>query len=442
MLRLPEMLELPPKLYPIIERFNEFRYFLASGGRGSGKSNSIARFILYLAEQKFLRIVCGRETQNSIAESVYTLFCELIRKHDLNFDIQASKIIHRVTKTVINFRGFREQGAFNVQGMESIDVVWLDEAQAISKATLDVLIPTIRKENAKLFFSMNRFMRSDPVYDFLVGRKECLHIEINYNDNPFCPNVLKVEAEECKAKSEADYRHIWLGEPLDKAIDYLFNSAKLYKAATVTPYGDLFKNQKVLSIDFSAAGSDKNVASLLERRSNIHWELTEQREWNEPDTDITIGKSIALYSIWQPDLFIVDRGGMGHPLFVTISKTVKDVIGFDGSGASRQVNAANQRCDAYFCLNEFIENEWLILKNEKTRKQMETIKKKYHRNGDIYIQSKEEMRSERPPVPSPDNADSVAQAIYAIKYLLGKINTGGTNTMSDIIRRNERRQKR
>jgi phage terminase large subunit len=330
----------------------------------------------------------------------------------------------------------------NIKGLEGVDVLWVDEAQTITKETLDIIIPTMREQNCVVIFTMNRFLRGDPVYEFCVGRKDCLHIKINYDENEYCPQTSRMEAEECKAKSEADYRHIWLGEPLDKAVDYLFNSAKLYKAAEILPYGELFKHQKVLSLDFSAAGSDKNVASLLERRSNIHWELTEQREWNEPDTDITIGKSIALYSLWQPDLMIVDRGGLGYPLYCTISKTIKGLLGFDGAGASRQANAANQRADGYFCLNEFVDNEWLILKNVKTRKQLETIKKKYHRNGDIYIQSKEEMRSEKPPVPSPDNADSVMMAIYAIKYYLGKMNNHGSEHDTTPTRKNERKQKR
>jgi phage terminase large subunit len=149
-----------------VTEFDKYRYFILEGGRGGGKSQAVGRLFLYLADCYNLRMVCGREVQNSIKESVYTLMAELARVYNLNFDILASEIRHRELARVYNlnfdilaseirhrssgstmsFRGFREQGAFNIQGMEGVDVLWIDEAQAITKKTLDVLIPTIRKE--------------------------------------------------------------------------------------------------------------------------------------------------------------------------------------------------------------------------------------------------------------------------------------------------------
>ena len=213
-MELPEILQIPEKLLPILTKFNDYRYFLIEGGRGGGKSQGVGRLVLYLSEQKPLRIVCGREIQNSISESVYSLLTDLIFKHRLYFDVLASKITHKKTGTTINFRGFREQGVFNIQGMEGVDLLWIDESQAITKQTLDVLIPTIRKNKAKIFFTMNRYLENDPVYMAFLGRKDCLHIHINYNDNSYCTQALRTEAEECRLKSLKDYNHIWLGEPL------------------------------------------------------------------------------------------------------------------------------------------------------------------------------------------------------------------------------------
>jgi len=167
--------------------------------------------------------VCGRETQNSINESVYSLLVDLIRKYNLAFEVFSTKITHKVSGTTVAFRGFREQGAFNIQGMEGIDIVWIDEAQAITKQTLDVLIPTIRKDKAKIFFTMNPHVIDDPVVNFCLGRKDCLHIKINYDENKYCTQALINEAEECKKKSIEDYNHIWLGQPLDKSEDAVFS---------------------------------------------------------------------------------------------------------------------------------------------------------------------------------------------------------------------------
>ena len=215
MIEIPKILNMPEKLLPFILKNNDYTYFLGEGGRGGGKSQGVARIFLYMAEQRKVRMVCGRETQNYISESVYSLLCDIIKTENLAFDILSTKITHKETGSTINFRGFRQQGAFNIQGMEGVDVLWIDEAQAITKQTLDVLIPTIlRNPNAKLFFTMNRHIEHDPVYEFLVGRPDCLHIHINYTDNPFCIEALKNEAAACKAKSEKDYLHIWMGEPL------------------------------------------------------------------------------------------------------------------------------------------------------------------------------------------------------------------------------------
>ena len=123
MIQLPKILSVPEKLMALILKINEYRYFLAEGGRGGGKSQAVGRLFLYLAEQKHLRMVCGRETQNSINESVYSLLVDLIRTHNLAFDVFSTKIVHKVTKSTINFRGFREQGVFNIQGMEGVDVL-------------------------------------------------------------------------------------------------------------------------------------------------------------------------------------------------------------------------------------------------------------------------------------------------------------------------------
>ena len=230
-LDLPEILNIPPKLYPLITELNNYRYFLIEGGRDGGKTQAIARLLCYLAEQKNLRIVCGREIQNTIEESVYTVFSDLIMNNSLNFEVFKTSIDHRETHSTIKFRGFREQGSINIKGLEGVSMLWVDEAQAITKQTLDIIIPTIRKEHAKIIFTMNRHVEDDPVYAFLINRSDCLHININYLENPFCTEAMKKEAELCKQRNLDDYNHIWLGWPLTKGEDYLFSMDMLRKSA-------------------------------------------------------------------------------------------------------------------------------------------------------------------------------------------------------------------
>lgn len=437
-LGLPDILNIPPKLYPLIKQLNDFRYFLLEGGRGSAKSQSVARLILYLAEQMPLRIVCGRETQKSIDESVYTILCDLIRQYDLFFEIFTTKIVHKGTGATIRFKGFREQGSVNIKGLEGVDILWVDEAQSITKQTLDIILPTIRKENSKIFFTMNRFLRNDAVYEQVAPREDCLHININFDDNPFLPDVLKEEARQCLERSQKDYEHIWLGHPLDVAEDYLFNFAKLDRMKTLEPFGDLFFRQAVMAVDFSGNGGDLCVAKLFERRSNVHWENTKEEAWNNPDTDLSVGKTISLYGDWKPDVLIVDADGLGYPMFVTISKTIPDTAGFHGAGASRQKNAGNQRADGYLVLKEFTDREWMICRSEYTINDLETIKRRFKADGRVYIQSKEDIRKDIQR--SPDRADAMMMGAYAIRYILGRVEMGRQEQAS-ITRVNKSRRR-
>jgi PBSX family phage terminase large subunit len=226
MLTLPKILDVPEKLIPLIIELDRYRYFLVDGGRVSAKSQTVARLLLYLGERYNLRIFCGREIQASVEESVYTLFCDLIRAHNLAYKIFATKIDHRSSGTTIRFHGFREQGAVNIKGLEGVDILWVDEAQAITKNTLDIIVPTIRKNKSKVFWTMNRYLDDDPVYVEFHGRPDCLSIHVDYFDNPHCPAALRHEAEQCKLKNKDDYEHIWLGLPLKSASNAAFRGVE------------------------------------------------------------------------------------------------------------------------------------------------------------------------------------------------------------------------
>lgn len=436
-LELPEMLDIPPKLFPIITEFNKYRYFVLDGGRGSAKSTSVALLILYLCSVRKVRVMCLREVQNSIEESVYQLLVDLIFKYKLDFEVHKSEIRNRVTDSTIRFRGCREQDAMALKSLEGIDIVWGEEAQSISQASLDILIPTIRKNTSKLFFTMNRHVRNDPVFETLVGRDDCLNITVQYFDNKYCPQVLKDEAAQCKLNSERDYRHIWLGEPLESTSEHLFNSSKLAKMPEIEATGDLFIKQRAIGIDFAGGGGDLCVASVIERRSVTHWELIDQIAWSNPDTDESVGKSIAIFGQYRPDVFVVDKGGLGYPMFVSLSKAVGTTIGFDGASTdNKPPTAGNNRAGGYLKLREFVDNEWLICKSKLTIKQLETIMVKYRPSGDILIRSKQDMKADS--IESPDRADSLMMAVWGVVFFLGKqMLADSTNTITRVnVRKN------
>jgi phage terminase large subunit len=193
-LDLPVLLNIPNKLVPVIEGINDYKYIFLEGGRVGAKTHTIGRLLTFIGEERQCRIICGREVMNTIDESVHALLSDMIKENDLNYDVQKSKITHRVSGTTIGFKGFRDQGNVNIKGLEGVDILWVDEAQSVTKSTLDIIIPTMRKQNCVVIFTMNRFMRDDPVYEFCVGREDCLHIKINYDENEFCPQTSRMEA--------------------------------------------------------------------------------------------------------------------------------------------------------------------------------------------------------------------------------------------------------
>lgn len=255
--------------------------------------------------------------------------------------------------------GFRERGRVNIKGLEGVDILWIDEAESITKQTLNIIIPTIRKDNAICYFSMNRFVRNDAVYDFLKNRKDCWKAHINYYENKHCPLKTKIEAEECKNRNLAEYKHIWLGEPLDETHEYLFNFSKMDEAVEIQFTNDYPIKQSVMSVDLSGNGGDLCVARRIERIDNLRWAVTDRVAWNESDTDVSVGKIIELYHAWNPVVSVVDSCGLGYPIYCTLSKTITNLYGFNGANEAKEVYSGNARADAYLAYADFIRRGWL-----------------------------------------------------------------------------------
>lgn len=315
-LQIPALLDIPDKLLPIITQFNEFKFFELEGGRVSGKSHSVARLLLFLAETvPGLRIFCGREIQNSIEESVYALLKDLVNKNTLNFNVDATKIDHKSNGSMIRFKGFREQGAVNIKGLEGVDIVWVDEAQQLKKETIDIIIPTIiRNANTKLFFTLNRTLKEDPIHADMKGRKNCLHIHIDYHENKHCSQDTVEEAEQCKARNIEDYNHIWLGQPRDSAsnaafrnVDYIINKSLPIEIPPIPGVSYTLGLDLAKSIDYT-------VITVLNNRTKqqVYWERMENE--NRSSWNYQKQKAFAVSKKYNNALIVPDASGVGDPI--------------------------------------------------------------------------------------------------------------------------------
>lgn len=414
-LELPEILNVPPKLLPVITEVNNYRYFLLEGGRSSGKSQTIARFICYLCEQTQILVVCGREVQNSIEESVYRIFVEIIRAENLYFDISASKITHRGTGAEIRFRGFREQGVMNIKGLEGVNILWVDEAQAIKKNTLDVIIPTIRKENAKIYWTMNRHIEDDPVYKEFANRKDCLKIHIDYHENPFCPDAMKYEATECEKKDTTDYNHIWLGQPLGKGEDKLLGFDMITNSLNLT-FTSEGASRLILACDVARFGDDETVFTIIKSVNVLQWEQIFQETKKGWDTMQTTGYFLDLKRRFKPNETVVDDVGVGGGVTDRLREQRQPPAPFIANAKSANAMYGNLRDENYFLLKDYFLKGYIkILNDTKLTEQLLSIRFKYKSNGRKTIMSKDEMRKDG--LKSPDRADALMMAISRTKTI-------------------------
>ena len=213
-------LELPEKLDFL---FFPHRYKILYGGRGSAKSWSVARALIALATQKPIRVLCAREIQNSISDSVITLLNDQISELGLSdfFDVQRTAIYGK-NGSEFSFAGLKHN-VTSIKSFEGVDICWVEEAQTISKKSWETLIPTIRKPNSEIWITMNPELDTDESYIRFIKdppstAKLC---SINWQDNPWFPEVLRVEKDALKQKDPDAYLNVWEGhtrQMLDGAV--------------------------------------------------------------------------------------------------------------------------------------------------------------------------------------------------------------------------------
>lgn len=234
-----------PKWSPPL--FEPFRYKVLYGGRGSAKSVTIARVLLITGAQSRRKILCTREFQNSIADSVLSLLKEQAEQIGLSdfYHFGRDSIIG-ANGTEFLFKGLHHN-INSIKSIPSITDCWIEEAQTISKLSWETLIPTIRENGSEIYISYNPYNEDDPVHERFVSGKEgpppnSFILKVNWDDNEWFPEVLMAE-------KDRDYRvnpeladHIWGGECRSQSAAQIFKGK--YKIANFEPdkswYGPYF----------------------------------------------------------------------------------------------------------------------------------------------------------------------------------------------------------
>jgi phage terminase large subunit len=283
--------------------FRAMRYKVARGGRGSGKSWGFARALLILGARYKLRILCAREVQESIKQSVHKLLKDQIKVLGLSsrYQVLATEI-RGINGTEFAFCGLSGLTVDSVKSYEGYDICWVEEAQTISSNSWEILIPTIRKgdddavptltiddikDNSEIWISFNPDMETDPTYEKFITNPpdDILSVIMNWRDNPWFNEIMNKERLHCKATTPDDYENIWEGKcrPAVKGAIYFKEVKAAQDEGRICniPYDPMLKVHVVLDLGWG----DSLTASLVQKHlSEIR--IIKYLEWHQTRLDV------------------------------------------------------------------------------------------------------------------------------------------------------------
>jgi len=205
-----------PILNPNLRGFfeSDHRYYVLYGGRSSGKTYHSAGFCVFLASQYKVKFLCVRQFQARISDSVKSTIEECIDLCGLRdeFKITENAIEHKYTGSTFSFLGIN-RNLNEIKGLSGIEVLWIEEAEALTEEQWRVIMPTVRAEGSKIFIVFNPRLHTDFVYQrFVINPPENAIVrKINYDENPYLSNTMKKVIED--AQNDDDFAHTYLGEP-------------------------------------------------------------------------------------------------------------------------------------------------------------------------------------------------------------------------------------
>ena len=393
----------PKKLEPLFHRPKEIRHILIEGGRGGGKSHTVAEFLLLEGLRRPIRVLCGREIQKSISESVHTLLRDKIDKYAYPY-IVTEKSIKSKNGSEFVFVGLKDHTVNSIKSYEGIDIFWGEESQSFSKRSLDILIPTIRGEGSYFIWTMNRFEEADPIFERLIHKKrqDVLHLSIQYFENKKCPQELIDEAEICKQTSPEDYAHIWLGEPLSQSSKAILNRNSVLQAMqrNIEAVGQI-----EVGVDVARFGDD---TTQFYKRKGL--KVIGDKSYKGLDTFEVANEADAFSE--EAQTIKVDDTGVGGGVSDNLIHKNRPVqmINFGGSAKDKD-KYPNTISEMWFEFKELIDKEEIQIPDDRELLQQLTSRRyTFDTRGRRIVESKDDFKKRYGK--SPDKADALLLCFY------------------------------
>ena len=388
-----------PKMAKIREHH---RFYTIHGGRGGGKSVSVAKHLVEKMTKGKHTLLCCREIQNSIAESSYQLLVDQIDYLGFpGWTIQKERLFHENGSKVI-FHGLRDTTAANsLKSVVNIDLVWCEEAQSLSKNSLRLLLPTIRMEGAEFYFTYNPESPDDAV-EVIKTRKDVLDIDVEWYDNPFFPKQLLDELEADMAIDEDTALHVWFGQYRKQGDNCIMDRVSVKNAMErkVSTEGDYS-----VGIDPARFGSDSSVITI---RKGL--QVLSQKEYKHLD-GVHLADEYEKLVEYRKDVHTkIDGGGCGA--------SVIDVLKSRGYRNITEVNFGEKAMDS----NKYdsaASEMWFSLDianigipdDDELLQQLSDRRYSYNNKTQKVVEKKDDYKK-RHSGKSPDKADSLLLCFY------------------------------
>lgn len=385
----------------------KWRHIAYYGGRGSGKSTAVAYALLLRGRQQKLRILCTREFQNSITDSVHKLLKDLIDKHGFgDYEVQRDTI-RNVNGTEFIFKGLRKDSQA-IKSLEGVNISWQEEAQTITKESIDTLIPTIRSKGSQLIWTFNRLTELDPVYTEICQNPTPDTYTLKVNSDVLeaigqLPQVLIDEREKMREREPELFPHVWLGEPISQTDNAIISRTKALNAMnrTVEPDGAI-----EVGVDVARFGADRSTfykrkgLKIVGHDEHSKLSLTDLAERLESFVDFDKGIRIK-----------VDDGGLGGGLTDIMKQRGYDIVPCNfGAAPSNKDKYNNLISEAWFYLQGIIDT--IEIPNDPDLlMELTTRRWKMDSKGRRVVESKDEYKKRG--YRSPDKADGLLLAFYS-----------------------------
>ncbi len=273
--------------------FQPRRYKIMYSGRMAGKSWSVAQALLIMGTQKKLRILAAREFQNSIVDSVHKLLSDMNDRYSFGYEVTKDSIKHPITKSEIVFYGLKTN-ITKIKSLEGIDICWIEEAETVSQHSLDIVIPTIRKEASELWMTFNPSAPTDAVYKKFVTPnietltqdgtyvdQQCYILRTHYSENPFLSDTALAEIEKSKLDDYERFRHVYDGYPVEET-KLAIIKPQWFEAAIDAHLHLNFKAKGIKVIGFDPADNGLDAKAYCFRHGSVIFEID---QWLDGDLE-------------------------------------------------------------------------------------------------------------------------------------------------------------